>query len=419
MLDKMIKGHEKELMSSFSQMLGIVYTEPNEESETMNAQIKKPNIEVQWTDEFARREEADISDTTSTSTDGTTSTSTDGTTSTSTDNRTSTSTDGKTSTSNDGKTSTSTDGMTSTLADGTTSTSTDGTTSTSTNGTTSLLIDNIEKEITMEDFLDLDEFLELELEEFLELEEWLEDMDQNLKKKLDDDQNTSRGDLETSPKATIDSIDLHPLESIDRHPLLDEPHGFIVEMEPIEERVHESEASHNADSEHLKPLICAEEAAGHHKRVKRIHDPVKIVVPCVVFEAESPIPPDRSMQFSSYIEVLDDHQHVEASQRGLRCRDEVDKGRTEAASVDTDQIPSNDTINRHRSTLPLHHRFTLDAYQSRKRYHHAIRQVWGKKRRNWKKRKRIKDGPQVSLIPRFSDGVRNPECAADASYNHL
>ncbi|KAF2595162.1 hypothetical protein F2Q70_00044036 [Brassica cretica] len=29
-----------------------------------------------------------------------------------------------------------------------------------------------------------------------------------------------------------------------------------------------------------------------------------------------------------------------------------------------------------------------------------------KKRTNWKKRKRIKDGPQVSLIPRFSDGVR-------------
>ncbi|KAF3487148.1 hypothetical protein F2Q69_00052923 [Brassica cretica] len=29
-----------------------------------------------------------------------------------------------------------------------------------------------------------------------------------------------------------------------------------------------------------------------------------------------------------------------------------------------------------------------------------------KKRRNWKKRKRIKDGPQVSLIPRFSDDVR-------------
>ncbi|KAF2570458.1 hypothetical protein F2Q70_00003217 [Brassica cretica] len=60
MMDKMIKGQEKELMSRFSQMLGIVYTEPNEESETMNTQIKKPDIEVQWTDETARREEADI-----------------------------------------------------------------------------------------------------------------------------------------------------------------------------------------------------------------------------------------------------------------------------------------------------------------------------------------------------------------------
>ncbi|KAF3574929.1 hypothetical protein F2Q69_00058832 [Brassica cretica] len=84
MLEKMIKGQEKEYMSSFSQMLGIVYTEPNEESETMNAQIEKPYIEVQWTDEFSRREEADISDTTSTSTNCTTSTSTDSRTSTST-----------------------------------------------------------------------------------------------------------------------------------------------------------------------------------------------------------------------------------------------------------------------------------------------------------------------------------------------
>ncbi|KAF3595197.1 hypothetical protein DY000_02022062 [Brassica cretica] len=331
MFDKMIKGQEKELMSSFSQMLGIVYTELKEESETMKAQIEKPEIEVQWTYAFTRREEADISDTTSTSTNDTTSTFTD--------SRTSTSTDGTTSTSIDGKTSTSTNGTTSTSTDGTTSTSIDSTTSTSTNGTASMLIDDIEKEITMEDFLDLEEFLELDLEEFLELEEWLEDMDQNSKKKLDDDQNTSRGDLETSPKAIIgrhqpdeinrhppciidqhppsiivhhlpdsidlhppDSIDLHPPESIDRHPLLDEPHGFIVEMEPIEERVHESKASHNGDSKHLRPLICTKEADGLHKRMKRIHNPVKIVVPCAVFEAESPIPLDRSMQFSSYIE---------------------------------------------------------------------------------------------------------------------
>ena len=104
-----------------------------------------------------------------------------------------------------------------------------------------------------------------------------------------------------------------------------------------------SKASHLAVPKHQRLPIWTEKAAGFHKRVRRIHDPVKIVVPCAVFEAESPIPPDRSMQFSSYIEVLDDHQHVEASQRGLRFRDEVDKGPAEPASVDTDRIPSNDT----------------------------------------------------------------------------
>ena len=57
---------------------------------------------------------------------------------------------------------------------------------------------------------------------------------------------------------------------------------------------------------------------------------------------EFPIPPDRSIQLSPYIGVLDDPLHAEASQRGLRFRDEVDKGPTEAASIDTDQIPSND-----------------------------------------------------------------------------
>ncbi|KAF2532914.1 hypothetical protein F2Q70_00029712 [Brassica cretica] len=36
---------EKELMSRFSQMLGVVYTKPNEESETINTQIEKPDIE--------------------------------------------------------------------------------------------------------------------------------------------------------------------------------------------------------------------------------------------------------------------------------------------------------------------------------------------------------------------------------------
>ncbi|WZZ03209.1 hypothetical protein YC2023_089130 [Brassica napus] len=40
--------------------------------------------------------------------------------------------------------------------------------------------------------------------------------------------------------------------------------------------------------------------------------------------------------------VLDDPLHAEASQRGLRFRDDLDKGPAEAISIDTDQIPSND-----------------------------------------------------------------------------
>ncbi|KAF2614702.1 hypothetical protein F2Q70_00011938 [Brassica cretica] len=252
-------------------------------------------------------------------------------------------------------TSTSTDITTSTSTDITTSTSIDIMTSTSIDVTTSSSIDDVDREVNMEDFL--------------ELEEWLEEMDQNSEKKLDDDQHTSRGDLETS-KASIDRhqpaeidrqpphiIDLHPPDidrhrqpiidqhhppNIDRYPLLDVPPGCIIEMEPIEERMCMFKASHLAVPKHQRTPIWIEEADGFHKRVKRIHDPVKNVVPCAVFEVESPIPPDRSIQFSSHIEVLDDHQHVEASQRGLRFSDEVDKGPTEATSIDTDQIPSND-----------------------------------------------------------------------------
>uniref|UniRef100_A0A0D3BGK9 Uncharacterized protein n=1 Tax=Brassica oleracea var. oleracea TaxID=109376 RepID=A0A0D3BGK9_BRAOL len=265
--------------------------------------------------ELSKVEEAGTEDSTSTFTDGRTSTSTDG--------KTSTSTDGRTLTSPDSTTSMSTDSTTSTSTDGTTSMSTDGTTSTSIDITTSTLIDDVDREITMDDSL--------------ELEEWLEDMDQNSKKKLDDDQHTSRGDMETS-KASIGRphpdeidrqpphidrhrqplIDRHDPPNIDRCPLLDVPPGCIIEMEPIEERMYMSKASHLAVPKHQRPPIWTEEAAGFHKSVKRIHDPVKIVVPCAVFEAESPIPPDRSMQFNSYFEVLDDHQHVEASQKGLR-----------------------------------------------------------------------------------------------------
>lgn len=44
-----------------------------------------------------------------------------------------------------------------------------------------------------------------------------------------------------------------------------------------------------------------------------IHDHVKIVVPCDVFEAESPIPADKSVHLSSYSGAFDDHMYVEAS----------------------------------------------------------------------------------------------------------
>ncbi|WZY77979.1 hypothetical protein YC2023_024363 [Brassica napus] len=221
----------------------------------------------------------------------------------------------------------------------------------------------------MEDFLELEEFLELEdgqqlgdldsseevtMEDFLELEEWLEDLDQNPKQKFDD-QHTSGRDPKISPKADdidrhqhdeIDRytpciIDQHPPyaidresphimnlhtpdciaryspDCIDRHPCLDELSGYPIEPGPIEEIMHMSKTSHIDIPKNLRPPICAEEAVGICKRVKRIHDPVKIMVPCAVFEVESPIPPDKGVYLSSYIEVLNDKHHVEAFQRGL------------------------------------------------------------------------------------------------------
>ena len=135
------------------------------------------------------------------------------------------------------------------------------------------------------------------LEDFLELEEWL-------RQKLDDDR--------------------HLPDCIDRHTCLDKLPGYTVEMEPIEERVYKSETSHLSVPKHQRPC----EAVGIHKKVKRIHDPVKFVVPRFVFEDESPIPPDRSVQPGSYIGVLDDHQHALVSQSGLRYRGYFDKGPT-------------------------------------------------------------------------------------------
>ncbi|KAF2549277.1 hypothetical protein F2Q70_00022213 [Brassica cretica] len=279
------------------------------------------------------------------------------------------------------------------------------------------------------------------MEDFLELEEWLDS-----EQKLDDERNTTRKDPETSPRATIDrnqpdeidrqlphifdqcppyiidrhppdSIELHPPDCIDRQPWLDILPGYIVEQEQVKEMMYMSKASHLAVSKHQRPPIWTEEAAGFHKRVKRIHDPVKIVVPCAVFEAESPIPLDRSMQFSSYIEVMDDHHHVEASQGGLRFRDEVDKSPVEAASIDTDQIPSNDTNKP--ASIGTITSTSIDTHRvSEQKEYEVCRNLFdggtttrsdksgGNKGRNWKKRKRTKGGSQLSLIPHSSDGVR-------------
>ncbi|KAF2612865.1 hypothetical protein F2Q70_00011513 [Brassica cretica] len=224
------------------------------------------------------------------------------------------------------------------------------------------------------------------------------------------------------------SIDNHPTSSINVHPI-----------SSIDNQQLTSIYTHTPSSIDTHPIASIdthEEAAGLHKRVKRIHDPVKIVVPCAVVEVEFPIPPDRSMQLSPNTGVFDDHILAVASQRGLRCRGEVDKSPGEAASIVTDQISTLTLHHRstlplhHRSILPLHRRSTLDAYQSIKSS--LCVEILGME---------IPPRDQTSLgerrggIGRREKGSRvilsyhlflasqmvseNPECAAVASHSHL
>ncbi|KAG5385066.1 hypothetical protein IGI04_036536, partial [Brassica rapa subsp. trilocularis] len=277
------------------------------------------------------------------------------------------------------------------------------------------------------------------LKDFLELEEWL-------RQKLDDQPSSEKG-LENSLKA--DDIDQHKHDEIDRHPpydiylqspsnidqhtpdciaryppdcidrysWLDELSGYPIEPGPIEEIMHMSKTSHIDVPEHLRPPICAEEAVGICKRVKKIHDPVKIMVPCAVFEVESPIPPDKGVYLSSYIEVLNDQHHVEAYQRGLRFRNEVAEVPAEApssdmskselidtntsSSIDTDQIPSIDT---RCESEQNEYELCGNIFYGDTTTHSD--KSGGKKWRNWKKKKRINEGSQLSLIPHFSDDAR-------------
>ncbi|CAG7894387.1 unnamed protein product [Brassica rapa] len=83
----------------------------------------------------------------------------------------------------------------------------------------------VEKEITMEDFLELEEFLELEDGQQL-------------------------GDLDSR---------------------------YMIEPELVGRKEHTSRASHLAVPENLRPPLCEEEAVGICKRVKWIHDPVSLL----------------------------------------------------------------------------------------------------------------------------------------------
>uniref|UniRef100_A0A0D3CH73 Uncharacterized protein n=1 Tax=Brassica oleracea var. oleracea TaxID=109376 RepID=A0A0D3CH73_BRAOL len=273
-----------------------------------------------------------------------------------------------------------TEDATSMSTDDTTSTSTDDTTSTSTDDTTSTLID-----ITTSTSIDVTTSID--------------------DKKLDDDPHTSRGDLETS-KASIGRhqldeidrqppyiIDLHPPDidrhhqpiidrhhpPIDRCPLLDVLPCCIIEMEPIEERMYMSEASHLAVPKHQRPPFWTEEAVGFHKRVKRIHDPMKIVVPCAVFEAESPIPPDRSLQFSSYIGI--DTNWIPSN--------DINK----SASIDATTSPSIDT-----GRVSEQKEFDVCGNLRDRDTTTRSDKSGGKKRRIWKKRKRIMSDSQIRAL---------------------
>ncbi|KAF2567393.1 hypothetical protein F2Q70_00026447 [Brassica cretica] len=137
----------------------------------------------------------------------------------------------------------------------------------------------------------------------------------------------------------------------------------------------------------------------------------------LLLEAESSIPPDRSMQISSYIEVLDGHQHVEASQRELLFGDEVDKGPEKAASINTDRIPSNDINNQasvDATTSPsidtgrVSEQMEFDVCGNLTDGEPTTRsdKSGGKKMRNLEKKKMIMGDSELSLIPHFSDGVR-------------
>lgn len=147
--------------------------------------------------------------------------------------------------------------------------------------------------------------------------------------------------------------------------------------------MHTSTTSHLAVPEHLRPPICTEEAAGFHKRVKRIHDHVKFVVPCIVFEVESPIPTNRSVHLGSYIGKFDDHMYALVFERGLRHISDVDTAPTETTSIDTTTSSSIDI-----GRVSDQKEFEVCRNLFDRGTTTRPDKSGGKKRKNWKKRKR-------------------------------
>ncbi|KAH0853110.1 hypothetical protein HID58_093452, partial [Brassica napus] len=132
----------------------------------------------------------------------------------------------------------------------------------------------------------------VELEELLELEdgEKLED--------LDSSREVTMEDFLEPPIWTEEAVGFHK-----RVKRINDPVKIVVPCAVVESADGLScyltsdvdrEITMEVFLELEEPPICAEEAAGIRKRVKRIHDPVKIVVPFAVVEVEFPIPPDRT-----------------------------------------------------------------------------------------------------------------------------
>lgn len=71
--------------------------------------------------------------------------------------------------------------------------------------------------------------------------------------------------------------------------------------ELIEEIMYKPKVPYHDVPKYLKPPICAKELVEFYKRVKRIPDHKKFMVPFTIYEVEFPVPPDKIEHLASYI----------------------------------------------------------------------------------------------------------------------